>query len=68
MKEVLWEERESLRLHRERWVKLWVLDQKEGGWAYRNRRRTVEGVVREWMGWDLEGTVVELVRMGFIKV
>lgn len=62
--------RESLRSYKVRWLKLFILDQREAAWRTQKgfRGQTLESVLREWMGRDVENLVGELVRMGFVDV
>lgn len=62
--------RESLRSYKVRWLKLFILDQREAAWRTQKgfRSRTLESVLREWMGRDVENLVGDLVRMGFVDV
>lgn len=61
---------ESLLFYKVRWLKLFILDQREGAWRTQPgfKKRTLESIVREWMGRDVENLVGELVLMGFIDV
>lgn len=70
MREELERIQESLLFYKVRWLRLFILDQREGAWRTQPgfKRRTLESVVREWMGRDVENLVGELVRMGFIDV
>lgn len=62
--------RELLRSYKVRWLKLFILDQREAAWRTQKgfRARTLQSVLREWMGRDVENLVGDLVRMGFVDV
>lgn len=62
--------RELLRSYKVRWLKLFILDQREAAWRTQKgfRSQTLESVLREWMGRDVENLVGDLVRMGFVDV
>ncbi|KAH0615042.1 uncharacterized protein H6S33_000678 [Morchella sextelata] len=60
------EARRAEREVRERWVRLWLLDLSEGAARRRGRKRWAG--VRRWMGWDLEGELEVLVKVGLVKV